>query len=98
MRIGQALTKYTALTPIAYCTAPVYDIALKKVTHMGYTDWKYLPRDNKGMGGKLPNDILFKITTQLSQFFFNKYLCGKENSIFPEIDRKHGEVEVLNCY
>ncbi|SHL19940.1 Platelet-activating factor acetylhydrolase, isoform II [Anaerocolumna jejuensis DSM 15929] len=98
MRIGQALSKYTALTPIAYSTAPVYDIALKKVTHMGYTDWMYLPRDNKGMVGKLPNDILFEITTQLTQFFFNKHLCGKENAVFPEISRKYGNVEVLNCY
>jgi hypothetical protein len=64
---------------------------------MGYTDWRYLPCDNKGMVGKLPNDILFEITTQLSQFFFNKHLCGKEDAVFSDISRKYGKVEVLNC-
>lgn len=97
MRIGQTLSKYTALTPLAYSSAPVYDIAIKNVAHMGYTDWMYLPHNNKGMTGKLQKDILFEITTQLSHFFFNKYLCKKEDVVFPEIGRKYAKVEALNC-
>jgi hypothetical protein len=96
MRIGQYLSKYAALTPLAYSSAPVYDISIKNVAHMGYTDLMYLPHNNKGMVGKLPNDILFEITTQLSHFFFNKYLRGIENVVFPEISKKYAKLESLN--
>lgn len=97
MRIGQSFAKYVSLTPLAFNSSPVYDISVKKVTHMGYSDWKYLTPVNKRLVGKLPGDILFTITAQLTHFFFNKYLAGKETAVFPSIHRKYAKIEQFNC-
>lgn len=98
MRIGQNISKYVALTPLAFNSAPSYDIAIKNVAHMGYTDWKYLPHNNRKMVGSLSKELFYDITTNLTHFFFNKYLYGMETVSFPSISKKYIRVCNLGGY
>ncbi len=48
------------------------------------------------MVGNLSKEILHNITTNLTHYFFNKYLRGIKTVDFPKFARKYANIEFIN--